>query len=135
MPWQWPTAGRLLVRCAGERNRDSCWLGSGRTDHELGHETGNLDLVELTERIEGFVYLMQQAFVHEFQANPQLGESGTTFTSAYFVSSFAAMAQIGDSPCFLCAMARCGVMSVDHTIEQEFISAGVAPEIAGKFRT
>jgi protein phosphatase len=41
--------------------------------------------------------------------------------------------QIGDSPCFIW---RDGVMqrlSTDHTIEQEFITAGVAPEIAGKF--
>jgi protein phosphatase len=93
----------------------------------------DLESAELTERIEGFVYLMQQAFVQEYQVNPQFGHSGTTFTAAYFVSSFAAVMQIGDSPSFIW---RDGVMqrlSTDHTIEQEFIMAGVAPEIAGKF--
>lgn len=93
----------------------------------------DLEATDLAERIEGFVYLLQQAFVHEYQQNPQFGDSGTTFTAAYFVSSFVAITQIGDSPSFLW---RDGVMqrvSVDHTIEQEFITAGVSPDIAGKF--
>lgn len=93
----------------------------------------NLDSSELTERIEGFVYMLQQAFVHEYEANPQLANSGTTFTSAYFVSSYAAVSQIGDSPCFLWRDGTMRRVSVDHTVEQEFISHGVAPEVAGKF--
>jgi protein phosphatase len=93
----------------------------------------NLDSAELTERIEGFVYMLQQAFVREQRENPQFGMSGTTFTSAYFVSSFAAVSQIGDSPCFLWREGTMRRISIDHTIEQEFIAAGVAPEIAGKF--
>jgi protein phosphatase len=93
----------------------------------------NLDSAELTERIEGFVYLLQQAFVHECEVNPQFASSGTTFTSAYLVSSFAIISQIGDSPCFLWRDGTMRRVSVDHTIEQEFISAGVKPEIAGKF--
>jgi len=93
----------------------------------------NLDSAELTERIEGFVYMLQQAFVREHAENPQFFNSGTTFTSAYFVSSFAVVSQIGDSPCFLWRDGTMRRVSVDHTIQQEFISAGVAPEIAGKF--
>ena len=73
------------------------WDLAGRTTSWV-MKLENLDSAELTERIEGFVYMMQQAFVHEYQANPQFGNSGTTFTSAYFVSSFAAISQIGDSP-------------------------------------
>jgi protein phosphatase len=88
---------------------------------------------ELAERVEGFIYLMQQAFVHEFKANPQFANSGTTWTSAYLVSGFAVVAQIGDSPTFLWRDGTMRRVSVDHTIQQEFISAGVAPEIAGKF--
>jgi protein phosphatase len=88
---------------------------------------------ELAERIEGFVYLMQQAFVHEFEVNPQFGTSGTTWTSAYFVSSFAITAQIGDSPCFLWRDGILSRVSADHTVAQEFITAGVSPEIAGKY--
>jgi serine/threonine protein phosphatase PrpC len=79
------------------------------------------------------VYLLQQAFEHEFRSNPSFGESGTTFAAAYLVSSFAVIAEIGDSPTFLW---RDGIMrrvSTDHTIEQEFIAAGVSPQIAGKF--
>ena len=93
----------------------------------------NLDSAELTERVEGFVYMLQQAFVHEYQTNPQFSNSGTTYTSSYFVSGFAIVAQIGDSPCFLWRDGTMRRVSVDHTIEQEFISAGVAPAIAGKF--
>lgn len=93
----------------------------------------NLDSTELTERIEGFVYMLQQAFVQEYEANPELANSGTTFTSAYFVSSYVAVSQIGDSPCFLWRDGTMRRVSVDHTIEQEFISHGVAPAIAGKF--
>jgi PPM family protein phosphatase len=111
-----------------------------RTGWELAGQTtswvmklDNLDSAELTERIEGFVYMLQQAFVREYESNPRLGNSGTTFTSAYLVSSFAIISQIGDSPCFLWRDGTMRRVSVDHTIEQEFISAGVAPEIAGKF--
>jgi protein phosphatase len=93
----------------------------------------DLESAELTERIEGFVYLMQQAFVHEYRVNPQFGESGTTFTASYFVGTFAAIMQIGDSPSFIWREGTMRRMTRDHTIEQEFISAGVAAEIAGKF--
>jgi protein phosphatase len=92
-----------------------------------------LNSEELAERIEGFVYLMQQAFVEEFESNPQFGESGTTFTAAYFVSSFAAVAQIGDSPSFLWRDGTMRRISTDHTVAQEFIANGVSPEIAAKF--
>jgi protein phosphatase len=123
-----------------------CGLGSLASEIAIragwdlaGHTTSwvmkleDLDSAELTERIEGFVYMLQQAFVREYQANPQLGNSGTTFTAAYFVSAFAAVSQIGDSPCFMWRDGTMRRVSIDHTIEQEFISAGVAPEIAGKF--
>jgi protein phosphatase len=93
----------------------------------------DLDTRELAERVEGFAYLMQQAFVHEFEANPQFGKSGTTWTSAYLVSSFAVIAQIGDSPALLWRDGTLSRVSVDHTVEQEFIAAGVTPEIAGKY--
>jgi protein phosphatase len=92
-----------------------------------------LETAELEERIEGFVYLLQQSFVHEHQTNPQFGGSGTTFTAAYFVNTFVAVAQIGDSPTFIWRDGTMRRVSTDHTIEQEFVSAGVSPEIAGKF--
>ena len=117
-------ASQIAIRTA--------WDLAGRTTSWV-MKLEDLNAAELTERVEGFVYMMQQAFVQEFQANPQFGESGTTFTAAYFVSSFAAIAQIGDSPSFLWRDGTMKRISVDHTIEQEFIAAGVAPEIAGKF--
>jgi protein phosphatase len=78
----------------------TAWELAGRTTSWI-MKLGNLDTRELAERVEAFVYMMQQAFVHEFESNPQFGNSGTTWTSAYFVSSFAVVAQIGDSPSFL----------------------------------
>jgi serine/threonine protein phosphatase PrpC len=110
----------------------TAWDLAGRTSSWV-MKLEDMDSSDLAERIEGFVYLLQQAFVHEYQANPQFGESGTTFTAAYFVSSFAAITQIGDSPIFLWRAGTMRRLSTDHTIEQEFITAGVAPEIAGKF--
>ena len=49
------------------------------------------------------------------------------------MSSFAILAQIGDSPSFLWRDGTFRRITTDHTIEQEFIAAGVAPEIAGKY--
>ena len=95
---------------------------------------GNLNSHELTERIEGFTHLLQQAFLDEFQADPRFADSGTTWTSAYIVNSFAIVAQIGDSPCFRWRDGTLAQISVNHTIEQEFLAAGVSPEHAGKFR-
>jgi protein phosphatase len=94
---------------------------------------GQLNREELTERVEAFTHLMQQAFVDEFRANPNFGDSGTTWSGAYLVSSFAVVFNIGDSPCFLW---RDGIMcriSTDHTVEQEFVAAGVDREIAGRY--
>jgi protein phosphatase len=117
-------ASQIAIRAAWDlAGRTMSWI---MKLEELGTD-------ELTERVEGFVYLMQQAFVHEYQINPEIGQGGTTFTCAYFVSSFAIVAQIGDSPSFLWRDGTMKRLSTDHTIEQEFISAGVSPEIAGKF--
>lgn len=110
----------------------SAWDIAGRASSWV-MKLESMNSAELAERIEGFVYLMQQAFVDEYNHNPAFALSGTTWTSAYFVSGFAAIAQIGDSPSFLWRDGTMRRVSVDHTIEQEFISCGVAPEIAGKF--
>lgn len=117
-------ASRLAIREAWDlAGRATSWVMKLR----------DLNTQELTERVEAFVYMMQQAFVHEFENNPNFVDSGTTWTSAYLVSSFAVLAQIGDSPTFLWRNGVFQRITTDHTIEQEFIAAGVAPEIAGKY--
>jgi PPM family protein phosphatase len=108
------------------------WDLAGRTTSWV-MKLEDLDSQELTERIEGFVYMLQQALVDEHLTNRNFGDSGTTFTSAYFVNTFVAVTQIGDSPCFMWRDGTMRRISVDHTVEQEFITAGVAPAIAGKF--
>jgi protein phosphatase len=117
-------ASRLAIREAWDlAGRATSWVMKLR----------DLNTQELTERVEAFVYMMQQAFVHEYESNPQFVNSGTTWTSAYLVSSFAVLAQIGDSPSFLWRNGIFQRITTDHTIEREFIAAGVAPEIAGKY--
>lgn len=117
-------ASRLAIREA--------WDLAGRATSWV-MKLGNLDSNELAERVEGFVYMMQQAFVQEYEANPNFSNSGTTWTSAYLVGTFAVLAQIGDSPSFLWRNGTMARVTTDHTIEQEFIMAGVAPQIAGKY--
>jgi protein phosphatase len=119
-------ASQLAIRSAWElAGRTSSWLMKLGTD---------INQSELSERVEGFIYMMQQAFVNEFRSNPEFCYSGTTWTSAYFVSAFAVIAQIGDSPCFLWRDGTMSQISTDHTVAQEFIAAGVSPEIAGRYR-
>jgi serine/threonine protein phosphatase PrpC len=117
-------ASALAIRTGWElAGRASSWV----------MKLGQLNRQELTERVEAFTHLMQQAFVDEFRSNPDFGDSGTTWSAAYFVSSFAVVFNIGDSPCFLW---RNGIMcrvSTDHTVEQEFMAAGVDREIAGRY--
>jgi PPM family protein phosphatase len=110
----------------------SAWDLAGRATSWL-MKVQDLNTEELTERVEGFVYMMQQAFIEEYRHNPQFALSGTTFTAAYFVGTFAVVVQIGDSPSFLWRDGTMKRITTDHTIEQEFIASGVAPEIAGKF--
>jgi protein phosphatase len=110
----------------------SAWDIAGRATSWV-MKLEDMNSAELSERIEGFVYLMQQSFVEEFRQNPEFANSGTTWTSAYLVSGFAAIAQIGDSPVFLWRDDTMRRVCTDHTVAQEFISAGVSPEIAGKF--
>jgi PPM family protein phosphatase len=117
-------ASQIAIRTAWElAGRTTSWIMKLR----------DLNSGELSERIEGFTYMMQQAFVEEFHENPQFGESGTTFTVAYFLCSFAAVAQIGDSPAFLWRDGTMRRICTDHTVAQEFIANGVAPEVAAKF--
>lgn len=108
------------------------WELAGRTTSWV-MKLGDLNSAELTERVEGFVYMMQQAFVNEFHANPEFCDAGTTFTAAYFVSSFAVVASIGDSPSYLWRDGTMGRITTDHTVERDFIAAGVSPEVAGKY--
>lgn len=117
-------ASRLAIKEA--------WDLAGRTTSWL-MKIRDVNTQELAERVEGFVYMMQQAFAQEFDNNPDFLNSGTTWTSAYLVSSFAIIAQIGDSPTFLWRDGTFRRITIDHTIEQEFIAAGVKPEIAGKY--
>jgi protein phosphatase len=117
-------ASEIAIRAA--------WELAGRTTSWL-MKLQDLNTEEITERVEGFIYMMQQAFVEEHRVNPQFAMSGTTFTAAYFVGPYAIVIQIGDSPSFLWREGTMKRLSVDHTIEQEFIAAGVSPEIAGKF--
>ena len=117
-------ASQLAIRTA--------WELAGRTTSWL-MKLADLNTDEIVERIEGFTYMMQQAFEDEYQINPEFAESGTTWTCAYFVGSFAVVAYIGDSPCFLSRDGVMGRVSKDHTVEQQFIAAGVPPEIAGKY--
>jgi PPM family protein phosphatase len=119
-------ASELAIRTGWElAGRATSWV------MKLGQ--GVLSREELTERVEAFSHMMQKAFEDEFRGNPNFGDSGTTWSAAYFVSSFVVVFNIGDSPCFLW---RNGIMcrvSTDHTVEREFIAAGVSPEIAGRY--
>jgi len=117
-------ASQLAIRTA--------WELAGRTTSWL-MKLGDFNTVELSERIEGFTHLMQRAFEDEFDANPEFAESGTTWTCAYFVSNFVVVANVGDSPCFLWREGMMGRVSTDHTVQQEFVAAGVKPEVAGKY--
>jgi PPM family protein phosphatase len=124
--------GTGLGGLASELAIRTVWELAGRTTSWM-MKVQDLNSPELSERIEGFSYLMQQAFIEEFHDNPQFGDSGTTWTAAYFVCSFAAIAQIGDSPAFLWRDGTMRRICTDHTVAQEFIANGVAPEIAAKF--
>ena len=118
-------ASRLAIRTA--------WELAGRTTSWI-MKLADLNKDELSERVEGFTHMMQKAFEAEAEANPEFADSGTTWTLAYLVSSFAVVANIGDSPCFLWREGIMGRISTEHTVEQEFVAAGVRPEIAGKYR-
>jgi PPM family protein phosphatase len=118
-------ASRLAIRTA--------WELAGRTTSWV-MKLSDLEAHELSERVEGFTYLMQKAFEAESEINPEFAESGTTWTCAYLVSSFAIVANLGDSPCFLWRDGSMERISTEHTVAQEFIAAGVQPEIAGKYR-
>ncbi len=118
-------ASRLAIRAA--------WELAGRTTSWI-MKLADLNTLELSERVEGFTYMMQKAFDEEVETNPEFADSGTTWTCAYFVSSFAVVANIGDSPCFLWRDGIMGRISTEHTVEQEFVAAGVRPEVAGKYR-
>jgi PPM family protein phosphatase len=117
-------ASQLAIRTGWElAGRATSWV----------MKVGSLNREELAERVEAFTHMMQQAFVAEFHTNPSFGDSGTTWSCAYFVGAFAVVFNIGDSPCFLWRDGTMGRISTDHTVEQEFMAAGVDHAIAGKY--
>src|SRR5262245_12336048 len=118
-------ASRLAIRAA--------WELAGRTTSWV-MKLADLNSLELSERVEGFIYMMQKAFEEEIETNPEFADSGTTWTCAYLVSAFAIVANIGDSPCFLWRDGIMGKISTEHTVEHEFVMAGLQPETAAKYR-
>jgi len=118
-------ASRLAIRAA--------WELAGRTTSWV-MKLGDMNSRELSERVDGFIYMMQKAFEDEIETNPEFADSGTTWTCAYLVSSFAFVASIGDSPCLLWRDGIMGRISIEHTVEHDFLMAGLRPEIAGKYR-
>ena len=132
--WRWPMAWGAVAAAAlaSQLAIRTGWELAGRATSWV-MKIGSLSHDELTERVEAFTHMMQQAFFDEFHTNPSFGDSGTTWSCAYFVGAFVVVFNIGDSPCFLW---RNGIMcriSVDHTVEQEFMAAGVDSHIAGKY--
>ena len=118
-------ASRLAIRAA--------WELAGRTSSWV-MKLADISSGELSERVEAFIYMMQKAFEDEIETNPEFADSGTTWTCAYLVSSFAFVANIGDSPCLLWRDGIMGRISTEHTVEHDFLMAGLRPEIAGKYR-
>jgi PPM family protein phosphatase len=117
-------ASQLAIRTGWElAGRATSWV----------MKIGTLAREELTERVEAFTHMMQQAFVDEFHSNPSFGDSGTTWSCAYFVGAFAVVFNIGDSPCYRWRDGTMARISTDHTVEQEFMAAGVDAHIAGKY--
>ena len=64
-------ASRLAIRTA--------WELAGRTTSWI-MKLADLNTHELSERVEGFTYMMQKAFEEEVEANPEFADSGTTWT-------------------------------------------------------
>ena len=66
-PWRWPTAWAAAARVRSPAKsrfaRRGIWRAA--TTSWL-MKLQDLNTEELTERVEGFVYMMQQAFVEEF---------------------------------------------------------------------
>src|SRR5262249_27665490 len=118
-------ASRLAIRTA--------WELAGRTTSWV-MKLADLDMQELSERVEGFTYMMQKPFEEEADANPEFADSGTTWTCAYFVSCYVVVASVGDSPCLLWRDGSMERISNEHTVEQAFVAAGMRPEIAGRYR-
>jgi serine/threonine protein phosphatase PrpC len=109
-------ASRLAIREAWDlASRTTSWVMQLR----------DLSTNELTERVEGFVYMMQQAFLQEYTTNPEFSISGTTWTSAYLVSGFAILAQLGDSPSLFWRNGVFQRITADHTIKREFVATAM----------
>ena len=103
----------------------AAWELAGRTTSWI-MRLADLNTHELAERVEGFTYLMQQAFEEEVEGNPDPLDSGTTWTLAYLVSSFAIIANIGDSPCFLRGDGIMGVASRRNTLSSRSLLRRIA---------
>ena len=78
------TAGRLTWQLGATGRGDLASQLAIRTAWELAGRTtswimklGDLNSHELAERIEGFTYLMQQAFRDEFADKPEFAGSGS----------------------------------------------------------
>jgi protein phosphatase len=93
------------------------------------------EVAEVKERVHAYAQQVRLALRDHAAASPDAAGMGTTLAFAYSIGSHAFVGNVGDSRVYLCRNGAAEQITRDHTLAQELMDDGVAPERALKFRS
>ncbi len=119
-------ASELAVRAGWESaNQAACWL------MKLDHSSAT----EIRQQVDAVAEAIQQAFLAQSRANPELAGMATTWTCAYITGWHAFVAHVGDSRAYHFHSGTISQLTSDHTLAEELRKSGADPQYLSKFRS
>jgi protein phosphatase len=118
-------ASRLALRSAWDQASEAaCWV--------MKLDEGSKE--EVRQRAEDGVKKLNETLLEYAKSNPEFAGMGTTLTCAYSMGRDLVVIHVGDSRAYcLRGRAICQITQ-DHTLAQDLIASGMAPESTVAFR-
>lgn len=94
----------------------------------------DLDAVQMRARLNAYAERIQATMRAYIEAHPHLDGMGTTWTSAYIVSSRAIISHVGDSRAYLYRAGAVKQITRDDTLAQQLIDDGIPADAVQRFK-
>ncbi len=118
-------ASRLALRTAWDHASEAvCWV--------MKLDKGSRE--EVRARAEACVRQLNETLLEQARLNPEFAGMGTTLTCAYSMGHDLVVIHVGDSRAYCLRGQEIRQITQDHTLAQDLIESGMAPESTVAFR-
>jgi protein phosphatase len=93
----------------------------------------DLNAQQIEQRVGAYVKRIHAALQQHGQANPEMHNMGTTWTSAHLLGRHAVVVHLGDSRAYRYRDGKLSQVTRDETMAQGLIDAGMDPDSVSKF--